>query len=128
MYCTNCGKEIKSTENFCGECGFPVRGYQPAQYREEQRADVQPANTDSGPWAAFAILGFILGLISICLCWTGPVGLLFALNALPFAIMGRKSTQRRGKALAGIILSSIAMGLAFLITLVSLPEIINALN
>lgn len=126
MFCTNCGKEIRETEKFCPECGNPVN-IENVQYSAPQSFEAysQPAAepADIGPWKAFAILGFILGLFSLILFWSGPLAFCLTLNALPFSIMGRKSIHKRGMALAGIILSSIALGLSFIFFIASLPEL-----
>lgn len=131
MFCSKCGKEIQVTEKICPECGNPVSDEE-VQYTAPQsfEAYVQPAAepADNGPWKVFAILGFILSLFSIILCWSGSLAFCLVISALPFSIMGRKSIHKRGMALAGIILSSIALVLSVIFFTASFPVLVNLLK
>lgn len=93
MYCKNCGKEIDNNAIVCPHCCAQVN-----------RTAITPAREESN---TIAIVGFIFSF-------------LFALVGLICSIIGYKKAperggKHRGLALAGIIISSVSMGLALLI-------------
>lgn len=83
MFCTNCGKEIKDTENFCPSCGTPVKkvdgengntvntGYQPINGQSatnyQSTGYTQPTNPADEPNTGFMILSFFVPVVGIIL-------------------------------------------------------------
>lgn len=81
MFCTNCGKEIKDTENFCPNCGTTVKkvdgtndsatGYQPIQGQGatnyQNTGYTQPTNPEDAPNTGFMILSFFVPIVGIVL-------------------------------------------------------------
>ena len=102
MFCKNCGKEVNLNDKFCAFCGTPL---------EQQVQELKPTNTaastsEKGPFKVFAIIGFVMGFISIILGFV-PYLCIFPLSGLAASIVGVFSKSRRGKAIAGIVLNSI---------------------
>lgn len=56
-----------------------------------------------------ALVGMILGIVSICLCCFNLLDLPVAIAGLVLGILGVKSTKRKGMAIAGIVCSAIAI-------------------
>jgi hypothetical protein len=69
-----------------------------------------------------AITGFVLGIISVCLlCLTiygAVVNLIVAALGIIFSALGRKSRTSHGLAVAGLVMSIIAMVISVLFFLV----------
>ncbi|MDO4909731.1 MAG: DUF4190 domain-containing protein [Corynebacterium sp.] len=72
-----------------------------------------------------ALAALILGILSILLCWTGPVGLIIGIVGIVLSVLGLKAvansdprTARRGMAIAGVILSVIGILLGILFTVI----------
>lgn len=103
-FCTKCGKE--TTGSFCPNCGNPVNSVpnQPQMvYPMQPPAAQQKLNV-------IALVGFILGCVSLLLNFLGIVGIL----ALVFSIVGIvqiNNTCGKGKgfAITGIILGAIGV-------------------
>lgn len=113
MFCRNCGKEIDDNSAVCMYCGTPTglatpqQPQQPVQPQQHQQPAAQ-SNT-------MALVGFILSFF-------------MSLLGLIFSIIGYKNSKLpeyegpnnyRGLALAGIIISSISMGV-YVILFISL--------
>lgn len=110
MFCRNCGKEIDDNSAVCMYCGTPTglaTPQQPVQHQQHQQPAAQ-SNT-------MALVGFILSFF-------------MSLLGLIFSIIGYKNSKLpeyegpnnyRGLALAGIIISSISMGV-YVILFISL--------
>ncbi len=84
-YCSNCGKKLNEGENVCSNC-------------QNQNNDVI-SKTDKN-----ALIGFILGLVSV-VSWIIPIfGYATGICGLVFSIKGMNSEVNRGKAIAGFVL------------------------
>ena len=103
-FCTKCGKEV--TGSFCTNCGNAVNGTQSQSqmaYQTQRPVTEQKLNV-------MALVGFILGCVSLFLNFWGIVGIL----ALVFSIVGLtqiNNTGGKGKgfAVTGIILGAIGV-------------------
>lgn len=130
--CRICGYENPATEKYCKKCGSQLvdikqgSGYQ----ANESQYIYKQASNEGGP-------GFIVGIVSIvcsiicCLFFVGIIGGIcgIVLNAIAL----KKNTYNRGKAIAGLVCSIIALvlGLVILIdivTILSNPEFIEQYN
>ena len=89
----------------------PPNPYAPPVYGQ-QPVYPYPATPQPERGRGLAIAGMILGIISM-VAWLLPfLGFPTAIVGLILSILGRRSVTRKGMALAGIILSSIALALS----------------
>ena len=102
MFCGKCGSPIKDGNSFCSVCGAPIDdSVAPANVSAPQYSSQpidQPAQTvpvymmiQSAPPTksnGFAIVGLVLGIFAICLCWIPYVGLVLGFAGLVFSIIG----------------------------------------
>lgn len=93
--------------NFATPAGYePLPAFQPKPRFEE---GMTPA--ESGPWKVFAVLGMVLGIISLAVSWIPVLGIGFigvAEIGFVFSILGMKSKKNKKKAVVGLILSILA--------------------
>ena len=81
------------------------------------------SRTQRDPRKAHALVGMILGIIGLVLCFPYGAGLIYSIVGLIFSSLGLKSTTSKGKAIAGLVTSIIGVGMAgisFLIRALSL--------
>lgn len=134
-YCLNCRKELEEGQKFCTGCGTPVQNpvvnepvsvepqmvaqpqvqvqpqvvsqpqvqsqvvSQPAQVNQTLAAEKKDSNV-------FAIVGFVLAIISLLCCGaTGAFGLIFSIIGLVES--KKKNGAGKGLSIAGIVISSI---------------------
>lgn len=95
MNCKQCGSFIPDGMSSCPTCGTPVIRNNP-----------------------LALVGMILGIVALVLCWIPYLGFLIAVAGLVLSIIGitKKNTNGKGKAIAGIICAGIALLIASLMT------------
>ena len=70
MYCTNCGKEVLPTANFCAECGTKV-------LRPEEREPPSVSDVYAGFWwrtLALSVDGVIMNVAGFVIAFIGGVG------------------------------------------------------
>ena len=111
MYCKNCGKEVKG--NFCANCGSSVNNgqhsscathHQPYTSEKEQKLNIM------------ALIGFVVGCISIFLNFWGIVGIV----ALIFSVVGfvqinNSNEKGKGFAIAGMIMGGFSIIYGFIV-------------
>ena len=125
MYCKKCGKEVEEGSAFCPYCGADLRD----QEAEVIDADDASVSEDNGPWKVFALIGFILGIISLA----GSIlfiGLTTGVPGIVFSILGKKSSNptRKSQAAKGLKMSiwglilSVVVYIVFIVVLVILVE------
>ena len=129
MFCQFCGKELNFSDKVCSNCGAQVEGVMEENNtyhvennnRVESHFQNENANNGKGPFKVFAIIGLALGIFSFVLSSTINI-LSFVLSIIPFAglfcfwipgmvfsILGIKSKDNRGKAITGLVFSSVAL-------------------
>ena len=75
-YCSNCGKKLEEGQNICMNCGVRVNS----------------DNVDNNKIDKFALVGFILGLVSI-IAWIIPLfGYPIGICGIVFSAKGLKSS------------------------------------
>lgn len=90
-FCSNCGKELNENQAVCLNCGVSVAKNNYMQEKVDKNA----------------LVGFILGLISI-VAWIIPLfGYPVTICSIVFSSKGLNSTNNRGKAIAGLVLAII---------------------
>lgn len=103
MYCKNCGKEVNG--NFCPNCGnsINIEQNQPQQPINQQKTNIM------------AIVGFVIGCVSIFLNFWGIVGIV----SLVFSIIGlvqinNDNGKGKGFAIAGIVIGGFSVLYGFI--------------
>lgn len=112
MYCNKCGKEIESGAAFCSFCGAKVETVEvvsePVDFTKEPR----------GPWKSFALVGFILGIVSLAMSWIPLVGFIFSMvlgiTGIVLSSLGKRSVINHSKAKTGLTLSIISLPVGFI--------------
>lgn len=121
--CRICGFENKADEKYCQKCGSQLSEIKEGDglYTNQNQSIYKQTTDEGGP-------GFVIGIVSIvcsilcCLFFVGIIGGIcgIVLNALAL----KKKTYNRGKAMAGLICSIIAVAIGLFV----LFDIIVALN
>lgn len=112
MYCKYCGKELSDTARFCPSCGRMVE--EESIYSDVEVIGGQVIHKDPKVWQIFAKIGFVFGIINICLCWIPLLNLsLLGIPGIVFGALGKKSKYYYGKASTGFILSLVGTILSF---------------
>ena len=110
MFCTYCGKEMADGFVICPGCGAST-----AQNATHQQPDpsqmyaqpvVPPVAAPKDERGGLAIAGFVVSLVSIVCCYFGVVT---GIVGLILSILGMKSTTKKGLAIAGVIISAVAI-------------------
>lgn len=112
-YCPYCGKELEKDVKFCASCGKAVNpDVTVAQPTTTTNVIVNTQPESNG----MAVAGFVVSLVSLLLCCGG-----FSWLSLIFSIVGavkakEKNGKGKGLAIAGIIISAIALLFGILLT------------
>ena len=119
MNCTGCGKGLSAGENFCATCGTPARNaggntggyaggaYGPQTYHTGNAYVSKPTNT-------MCLLGFIFSFI------LPLVGLILSIIGLNQVNKRVDAENGKGLAIAGIIISAIAIFLVILMIIIAI--------
>ena len=99
-YCTHCGSEIMDEAAICPKCGCPTENYRTA-----------PAQRGTGNLSILSIVGFVFAFINTL------VGLVCSIIAYRNAV-AEGDERSRSFAKTGIIISSVIMGIGFLISVI----------
>lgn len=113
-FCKKCGCFLEDSYNNCPSCGEIVGNKQPSSHI------VDDATQERGPWKGFAIASFPTSIVGLCFSFLPYLciyGFLISSTALVLAILGLKSANKHGYALAGLIISCVALGMIVLIIL-----------
>jgi len=103
-FCRNCGKELNENQSVCLNCGVAVT----------------PVNKPSEKCDKNAVVGFILGLVSI-IAWLIPLfGYPVSICGIIFSAKGLKSQTNKGKAITGLVLSIVFLVFSFINSMVGL--------
>ena len=98
MYCRNCGKELNEETRFCPACGS--RQYGEGNQSHQTYDDPFTTSTvtneieDDKPakcWSVFAMIGKILGIVAIAICWLPMYGVIAGVPGIVFSCLGRKA-------------------------------------
>lgn len=112
MYCNKCGKELESGASFCSFCGAKVETVEVVGER------VDLTKEPRGPWKAFGLVGFILGIVSLAMSWIPMVGFIFSMvlgiTGIVLSSLGKRSVINHSKANTGLTLSIISLPVGFI--------------
>ena len=96
-FCSNCGKEVKDEQAVCLNCGVAINENKPIEQTDK-----------------FALVGFILGFVSI-IAWFIPLfGYPVTICGIVLSAKGMKSSTSKNKALTGLILSIVFLTITFI--------------
>lgn len=95
MHCESCGTTISGLESNCPNCGCELT---PVEYKIPKKTARD----------GFANVGFGFGLAGI-ITSGAFIGLIFSIIGVVFSALGFKSQRFKGKAIAGFVLSIIAI-------------------
>lgn len=107
MFCKNCGAKLPENGTVCPNCGERVvsNSSQTINYNTGER----------GPYKVFATIGLVTSICALVICWIPWMWLLF-IAPLVLSILGHKSEINHGRAVAGLIMSVLAICLSFAMT------------
>ncbi len=119
--CDKCGALNADTAKFCIDCGANL--IEQAAERESVNVErINPDEVPSGdngtPWATFANIGYILGIISLVFCWFPYSMFYLGGTGIVFSCLGKWSNSNRGKAEKGFRMSLISVILNLVLTIV----------
>ena len=147
MFCPNCGSNNADGVAFCANCGCQLDNQQPQQQAAPQpefqqpqapfqqpqapfqqpQAPFQPPYVPTAPASvpgkALGITGMILGIVGLALlCILGPFALLLGIVGVILSGIGysqsKKANCKNGMAVAGIVCSSITIGIYLICLLI----------
>lgn len=123
MFCKVCGKEVDNDSQFCPFCGADLR----SEIEEVENAEQEPVKSSKGPWNAFALVGFILGIVSFVGSFV-IIGMEIAIPGIIFSALGKKSEDenKKAKASKGLKLSIAALIIGIVMSII-LGIVIGAL-
>lgn len=127
MYCTKCGHPNDDNTSFCTNCGAPLGAeatntqpqaevQQPVQQPIQPQPIAQPKTTIPG--RGLGIASMVLGIVSLALFCVVYLAIPCAIVGIILGIVGRNQAKKAGAptgmATAGIICSSIALGIVII--------------
>ena len=118
MYCKKCGKMVEDNSAFCPYCGADLRDQEEVDEAIEV-AEATYTNEDDGPWKVFALLGFILGIVSLAGA-IFTVGLYTGIPGIVLSALGKKSKDpdRQEKAAKGLKLSIVGLIVSIVVEII----------
>ena len=121
MYCRRCGKQLSEDSRFCPNCGERVEIIEESKPVEPEIVQTDEEKEPRGPWKAFAIAGFAIGIFSIIGCMIPYVNL-YVISVGEFGIvlsaLGLKSKVNHDKAKTGLVLSIVGLAVAIVMYIV----------
>jgi hypothetical protein len=118
IYCPRCGKELNENNRFCTNCGAALPT--PSNFNEFTTVAPGVAKTDG---SGIAVAGFVLAIIALFGGWIPFIGWLAWLLGLIFSCIGlskskRPDDSRKGLAIAGLVISLVALVVSSLVLIV----------
>ena len=109
MYCKYCGKEIADDAKFCPNCGAGINQetIQPVTQVNDEPSQQKPAKKDNVGFIICAILGLVLGILSIVLFWDRLIIILICIPGIILSCIGIKSKTFKAAAIIGLVFSII---------------------
>lgn len=133
MFCKYCGKEVEDGTKFCPSCGAnlleeekPAQAAPEVQPAAEPVIQGEPKEKVTVAKLIFAIIGFVSGLTALAICWIPFTGMFCAIFGVVFSACGKRSNRCKGLAIAGLVLSIIALVVGAIITIIALVAIVAA--
>ena len=119
MKCQNCGYESKNLL-YCPVCGEKIIEAKQTEEKEEDLFEKiekkqEPKQEAGMQYKVFAIIGYVLGLVSVILCWV-PFMFFYSVPGIIFSKVGDKPTNKQQFAKKGYRLSVIGTVINAIIT------------
>lgn len=121
MFCKKCGKQLSEDSRFCPNCGERVEIIEESKPVEPEIVQTDEEKEPRGPWKAFAIAGFAIGIFSIIGCMIPYVNLyVISVGEIGIALsaLGLKSKINHDKAKTGLVLGIIGLAVAIFMYIV----------
>ena len=118
MYCRRCGNELKENAVFCDQCGYKVVEEEVI----EEVIDISNVTVSNetkepkGPWKAFAIVGYVLGIVDLILMLYPFYSMIMSVYGIVLSALGKKSVSKRKYARRGLTMNIIACSVNFVAT------------
>ena len=107
-YCCNCGKEFEKDVKFCPHCG--ANQYQNVMVVPPQETPQITQAPQEKKLNVFALIGFILSLVSLFLSIYGIMGVAAAIfSTIGYIQVNENNEKGKGFAITGIVLGSISV-------------------
>ena len=131
-YCVNCGTKLEKGAKTCSYCGFTVEGADDNSNNnttndttvntvKNQNVNVQQAN-------GLAIAGFVTSLVSL-ICCCGGISIVSLILSIVGLIQSKKlNDSGKGMAIAGIILSAIAILFSLILSIIFGLDLIDEIS
>jgi hypothetical protein len=103
------GRELLNRPVACGACGRAFVPVMDPGGREPD--DLPPRRKREGGGVLFGVLSLILGLLGFVTCCLGPLSFVISGGAVVTGLLGLRSRDGRGLAIAGLVLGVIALAL-----------------
>ena len=119
MLCKHCGAEMPDNALFCQVCGNSV---------EPAKQEAKKSNGAEKVWNIFSTIGFILGIVSLAMCWIPFLATWFvSIYAIVLSALGKKSVsyqhyEKASKGLKFAIIGTIVSFVVYVIFLIILAS------
>lgn len=129
MYCNKCAVKVNEDDMFCFNCGNKLKE---ESVVVSKRVEEVKVSKNHRCFDTFAILALVIGIASLIVVISNILNInlhidgleifedyefLLSMNGIVFGILGCKSVIHKGKAITGLVLSSV-------VTLIRLLELI----
>jgi len=103
MFCKHCGEKIDNDSRFCKFCSTEIIKEQPEEKKKEEQKESSQVKKNK-----FAVIGFVLGIISIFFSSIGVIPILASiLSAIGFYEIDKGKGEGKTMAAIGLILGII---------------------
>lgn len=122
-YCSKCGAQVNDDATYCHNCGASLENNKPDSQNPWYTQPNSPVTNNAG-LNKFALLGFIFSALSLFL----PPALGMAFSIVGLVQIKKRGQRGKGFAIAGIILSAIALIINLIFVIYYAPELMQGLN
>ena len=123
MFCRKCGKELNENAIYCDQCGAKVVEEEVIDVEVIDVTNQQPTVVDAckepkGPWRAFAIIGYVLGIVDLVLLLVPFFSCIVSVFGIVLSALGKKSINKRRFARTGLTCNIIACAVNYVWTII----------
>lgn len=123
MYCRHCGKEISEDTVSCPACGarqFGETSSSSSSYEDpfSTTTSTEIKEKPAKCWYVFALIGKILGIVAVSLCWIPyPISMFLGIPGIVMSCLGRKAVGDGAEknSRVGLILSIVGTAVSLFI-------------
>ena len=114
MYCNKCGMEVSENDKICPICGADLTKKNNDDIYSSY--DKKEVGSEAQVYKVFAIIGYVSGIVSLCLAWI-PFMFNLSIPGIVFSNIGAKSKSKKEFANKGFVLSIIATAINVIVTI-----------